>query len=109
MTRAAGATNDGVVARNAKMWRVSLTGLANSPLAHGENAAAALVSFDLQNAPLATENAVPGVAPATKTEIALQALRAHDAAQKALSISNWDEWAKQSARERELLLQLAAR
>jgi len=123
MTKAAGATTNGVVARSAKLWRVSLTGLANSPIAHGENAAAALVNFDLQTAPpvavkpapnqTPSPNAtlVPGAtaAPLSKNEIALQALRAHDAAQKAAKASQWNEWATQSARERELLQQLATR
>lgn len=110
MTKTAGATTNGVLARSAKLWRVSLTGLANSPLAHGENTATALVDFDLKNTPPATKlapNATP--LPATKNEIALQALRAHDAAQEALAASDWGEWAKQSARERELLQQLAQR
>ena len=113
MTKTAGATVSGVTARSAKMWRVGLTGLANSPLAHGENTAAALVGFDLQNAPPTTKTPAPAPGatpvPATEKEIALQALRAHDAAQKAATVSNWNEWAKQSARERELLQQLAAR
>ena len=111
MLKTAGATTDGgIAARSAKMWRVALTGLANSPLAHGDNTAAALLSFDLQNAPPVTTNAppAPGTSPvnASKKELAFQALRAHDAAQKALMASNWSESAQQSARERELLQQL---
>ncbi len=109
MTKTAGATTNGVLARSAKLWRVSLTGLANSPLAHGENAAAALVNFDLQNAARGDVAGATGAAPATKNEIALQALRAHDLAYRAAKASNWVEWAKQSARERALLQQLAAR
>ncbi len=111
---APGATTRGVLARSAKLWRVGLTGLANSPLAHGENAADALTNFDLQNAPPIAVTPAPNQTPApgqtprppSKNDLALQALQAHDAAQKALSASNWDEWATQSARERELLQKL---
>ena len=114
MTKTAGATTNGNLARSAKLWRVSLTGLANSPLAHGSDAAAALTNFDLQNAPPIAARPAPNQTPApgiksqppSKKELALQALQAHDAAQKAASTSQWDEWATQSARERELLQKL---
>ena len=113
-TKTAGATTNGVLARRAKLWRVGLTGLANSPLAHGSDTAAALTNFALQNAPPAgaqpapNQTPAPGVAAAapTKNELALQALQAHDAAQKAAAASQWEQWATESARERELLQQL---
>ena len=114
MTRAAGATNNGALAYKAKLWRVGLTGLANSPLAHGPDSATALLNFDLQNAPPAAVAALPGqtpapgvtIGPASRKELALQALRAHDAAQEAFKNSNIVAWARESARERELLQQL---
>ena len=98
--------NDGANARSARLWRVGLTGLKPSPVATGEDARAALIEFDLKNAPAkTTPNAL---APGARA-LALEALRAHDAAQKAATQSNWKEWEKQSARERQLLQQLAAR
>ena len=105
MTRAAGAATNGAFAYSTKLWRVGLTGLANSPVAQGENSAVALLNFDLQNKPPAVA-ALPGQAPASESELALEALRAHDAAEAALKNSNWGEWARQRARERELLQQL---
>lgn len=118
MKRAPGATTRGALAYSAKLWRVSLTGLANSPVAHGENSAAALINFDLQNAPPATVPAdvaaLPGQTPVagatgvplSKKQLILQALRANEAAEKAFKASNFVEWAKQSARQKELLEQL---
>ena len=104
----AGVASDGGIAHDDKLWRVSLTGLAPSPIASGVDASAALVAFDLQRAPaLPTQNMVPG-APVDASDLALQALQAHDAAQKALTSSQWAKWAKQSQLERKLLEQLAA-
>ena len=109
----AGVASAGGIARDAKMWRVSLTGLADSPIASGDDARAALVDFDLKTTPVkSTEK--PGQTPensanASEKQLLLQALGAHDAAQKAATASNWGEWAKQSALERQLLQELAAR
>ena len=101
-TIAAGVASAGGIARSAKLWRVSLTGIAPSPVASGDDARAALVAFDLQTAPTTP-------AAGADKQLLLQALRAHDAAQKAASASNWGEWAKQSAHERKLLEGLTAR
>ena len=105
-TAAPGVASQGGIAQSAKLWRVSLTGLTDSPLAHGDDANAALVNFDLQTAPPAVITS--GQTPVDNNALALRALRAHDAAQKAANASNWAEWSKQSALERQLLEQLAA-
>lgn len=111
-TATAGVASAGGIARSAKMWRVSLTGLAPSPVASGDDARAALVNFDLQSAPAKTANtaqkSAPGSVAETDSDLALQALQAHDAAQKAARGSQWEQWAKQAALERKLLEQLAA-
>ncbi len=109
-TATAGVASEGGIAHDDKLWHVSLTGLAPSPLASADNASAALVAFDLLNVPTLlapTQNAIPG-APIDASALALWALQAHDAAQKALAASKWDEWAKQSKLERKLLEQVAA-
>ena len=113
---AAGVASEGGIAQSAKLWRVSLTGILDSPLANGEDTRAALVAFDLQktpavqSAPGQNSGPVPNAGkPVTPKELALGALRAHDAAQKAAAASKWEEWAKQSNIERQLLQQLATR
>lgn len=111
-TATAGVASEGGIAHDNKLWRVSLTGLAPSPLASGDDASAAMVAFDLQRVPAITSvipnpNAVPG-APVDANALALRALQAHDAAQKAVAASKWEEWAKQSKLERKLLEQVAA-
>lgn len=100
------AASGGGPLRQTQLWRVQLTAIAaSSPVVAGADARAALLEFALQTKPAKTSQALaPGEAP-----LALEALRAHDAAQKAASASNWGEWAKQSARERQLLEALAAR
>ena len=105
---APGVASAGGIARSAKMWRVSLTGLADSPLANGDDARAALVNFDLQRAPQPNRTPAMG-ANASDKQLLLQSLQALDAAQKAASTSNWSEFAKQSALARQLLQELAAR
>ena len=108
-TKTAGATSAGQVARGAKLWRVALTAITDSPVAQGENTAAALVDFDLKNAPATpAPGALSPASAKSGSALALEALRAHDAAQKAAANSNWDEWDKLTARERKLLEQLAA-
>lgn len=98
----------GSVARAAHLWRVGLTGLsAASPLASGADARAALLNFDLISRPAPRKT--PVKVEAEVAALALEALRAHDAAQKAAANSKWDEWAKESARERQLIEELAAR
>ena len=99
----------GGVAREARLWRVGLTGLADSPLVTGDDARAALLAFDLKNVAAPSALAPISSQMASKNAPVLEALRAHDAAQKAAKASNWEEWAKQSARERQLLEGLAAR
>ena len=98
----------GGVAREAKLWRVELTGIAtNAPLATGDDARDALLDFDLERGgapPLPGTTGDAGTAT-----LAFEALRAHDAAQKAAANSRWNEWQKQSARERQLIEELAER
>ena len=97
----------GGVAREARLWRVALTGIApDAALATGDDARQALLNFDLKSRPDA-----PNPTPTSKEQsaLALEALRAHDAAQKAANNSNWGEWAKQSARERQLIEEMAQR
>lgn len=97
--------NNGVV-REARLWRVALTGVAaSSPLAAGDDARAAMLAFDLQNAPAKPR----GPIAADVKALALEALRAQKAAQKALTQSNWKEWEKQNEREKQLLEELASR
>ena len=89
-TKTAGATSAGQVARGAKLWRVALTAITDSPVAQGENTAAALVDFDLKNAPATpAPGALSPASAKSGSALALEALRAHDAAQKAAANSNW--------------------
>ena len=83
------------------LWRVALTGASSGAKVGIEtNSRAAFLDF-----------AGRGVAtlPQNQVSLATEALRAHDAAMRAAKNGNWTVFARESARQRRILEQIAAR
>jgi hypothetical protein len=90
--------------RAARLKRVALTGIAPSLIGFGTTAQSAKLDFQLKTRP---QSATGIRAPGESLE--LRALRAYQAAQDAAKRGDWTTFERESARQKQLLEQLAAR
>ena len=83
------------------LWRVALTGASSgAKIGFGTDARSAFLNFSGRSV---------STLPQNQFSLATQALRAHDAAMRAAKNGNWPVFARESARQRRLLEQIAAR